>query len=253
MDASQPAEQTGPGARRRHARRAGRHRPADRRARLRPRHRRCSASCSPTSSRTAIRSSPITGPRAWPAARPRLDRWVWLFQFVLIDGKLRGLFTLLFGAGIYLFMERAWARGRDARLQARRLLWLGAVRPRAFLPDLVRRHPVRLRASPASPVLPMLQLGSRAPSCRVGLAWYAAGALALAALLGQQAALESMPRAQAAAAVGLRRDAGGHRRDARRVRRTNIRVMREGQLRRRGRLPRADRERRACSRRRSSR
>ncbi|WP_126173002.1 DUF418 domain-containing protein [Altericroceibacterium xinjiangense] len=61
----------------------------------------------------------------WPPALPQPlsmgDRAIWLFQFVVIDGKLRGLFTLLFGAGLYLFMERTWARGGDAWLQARRL------------------------------------------------------------------------------------------------------------------------------------
>ncbi|MEM6267131.1 MAG: DUF418 domain-containing protein, partial [Pseudomonadota bacterium] len=36
--------------------------------------------------------------------------WQWIGQFVLIDGKMRGLFTILFGAGMYLFMERAWLR-----------------------------------------------------------------------------------------------------------------------------------------------
>lgn len=50
--------------------------------------------------------------------------WMWVAQFVLIDGKMRGLFTLLFGAGLYLFMERAWAQGATRRLQARRLLFL---------------------------------------------------------------------------------------------------------------------------------
>jgi len=53
------------------------------------------------------------------------DNAVWLFQYVLIDGKLRGLFALLFGAGIVLFLERARARGGGARwLQLRRLFWL---------------------------------------------------------------------------------------------------------------------------------
>ena len=47
--------------------------------------------------------------------------WLWIAQFVLIDGKMRGLFTLLFGAGVMLFMEKAWARGATAWLQARRL------------------------------------------------------------------------------------------------------------------------------------
>ncbi|MFN3989748.1 MAG: DUF418 domain-containing protein [Erythrobacter sp.] len=50
--------------------------------------------------------------------------WLWIAQFVLVDGKMRGLFTLLFGAGLYLFMERAWASGAGARLQAWRLVLL---------------------------------------------------------------------------------------------------------------------------------
>ena len=49
---------------------------------------------------------------------------LWIVQFILIDGKMRGLFTLLFGAGLYLFMERAWARGATRWLQARRLVLL---------------------------------------------------------------------------------------------------------------------------------
>jgi uncharacterized protein len=52
------------------------------------------------------------------------EDWMWVAQFVLIDGKMRGLFTLLFGAGLYLFMEKAWARGHGRWLQARRLFWL---------------------------------------------------------------------------------------------------------------------------------
>jgi uncharacterized protein len=50
--------------------------------------------------------------------------WLWIAQFVLIDGKMRGLFTLLFGAGIYLFMEKASARGAGRALQAWRLVIL---------------------------------------------------------------------------------------------------------------------------------
>lgn len=49
------------------------------------------------------------------------DGWMWIVQFILIDGKMRGLFTLLFGAGLYLFMEKAWARGAGRKLQAWRL------------------------------------------------------------------------------------------------------------------------------------
>jgi len=52
--------------------------------------------------------------------------WMWIAQFILIDGKMRGLFTLLFGAGLYLFMEKAWARGATRKLQAWRLAILMA-------------------------------------------------------------------------------------------------------------------------------
>lgn len=54
-----------------------------------------------------------------PAADP--GGWMWITQFVFIDGKMRGLFTLLFGAGMCLFMEKAWARGATRWLQAWRL------------------------------------------------------------------------------------------------------------------------------------
>ncbi len=52
------------------------------------------------------------------------DGWMWIVQFVLIDGKMRGLFTVLFGAGMVLFMEKAWARGATRALQAWRLVIL---------------------------------------------------------------------------------------------------------------------------------
>jgi len=52
------------------------------------------------------------------------DGWMWIAQFVLIDGKMRGIFTVLFGVGLYLFMERAWVRGQTRWLQARRLFFL---------------------------------------------------------------------------------------------------------------------------------
>ncbi|WP_284124523.1 DUF418 domain-containing protein [Parerythrobacter aestuarii] len=63
-------------------------------------------------------------PEAMPGGATLGDKLVWLFQYVVIDHKMRGLFTLLFGAGMMLFMERAWARGSTRWLQFRRLLWL---------------------------------------------------------------------------------------------------------------------------------
>lgn len=64
-------------------------------------------------------------PDAFLTPHGEVSGWMWVAQFVIIDGKMRGLFTLLFGAGMMLFMERAWARGSSRWLQVRRLLWLG--------------------------------------------------------------------------------------------------------------------------------
>lgn len=63
-------------------------------------------------------------PDAFMVPHGAVSNWLWVVQFVLIDGKMRGLFTLLFGAGMMLFMEKAWARGATRWLQARRLFWL---------------------------------------------------------------------------------------------------------------------------------
>lgn len=64
----------------------------------------------------------------WPYALAHppspTDKMFWLLQYVLIDHKMRGLFTLLFGAGMMLFVEKAWAKGATRWLQARRLAWL---------------------------------------------------------------------------------------------------------------------------------
>jgi len=48
-------------------------------------------------------------------------------QQILFDGKMRGLFSLMFGAGAYLFIRRLEERGagiRAAELYYRRVLWL---------------------------------------------------------------------------------------------------------------------------------
>ena len=64
-------------------------------------------------------------PDAFAVPHGETADWMWVAQFVLVDGKMRGLFTLLFGAGLVLFMDRAWAAGATRWLQVRRLLWLG--------------------------------------------------------------------------------------------------------------------------------
>ena len=53
------------------------------------------------------------------------DQWTFAAIFVVFEGKMRALFTLLFGASMILFIDKVSARGRDgAMVQARRLGWL---------------------------------------------------------------------------------------------------------------------------------
>ena len=53
------------------------------------------------------------------------NQWAYMANLVLFEGKMRALFSLLFGASLLLFIERADAAGRDgAALQLRRLGWL---------------------------------------------------------------------------------------------------------------------------------
>ena len=49
----------------------------------------------------------------------------WVFSFVLIDGKMRGLFSFLFGASMLLVIQKAEAKGESAaRVHFSRMLWL---------------------------------------------------------------------------------------------------------------------------------
>jgi len=65
-------------------------------------------------------------PNLWGGNDP-LNMSVLAVQWILFDGKMRALFSMMFGAGIILFMERALARDNSVRatdLLMRRLLWL---------------------------------------------------------------------------------------------------------------------------------
>ena len=54
-----------------------------------------------------------------------LDSAAYAFNFILVDGKMRGLFSLLFGASMLLVIEKAEASGDDpASIVFRRQFWL---------------------------------------------------------------------------------------------------------------------------------
>lgn len=53
------------------------------------------------------------------------DTIVWALSYVFVDGKVRGLFTLLFGASMMLVIERAQRNGEDpAKVHFSRMTWL---------------------------------------------------------------------------------------------------------------------------------
>jgi len=54
-----------------------------------------------------------------------VDNWAFALRLVFLEGKMRALFSILFGASLLLFVERRNAAGGGgAALQVRRLLWL---------------------------------------------------------------------------------------------------------------------------------
>ena len=58
-------------------------------------------------------------------AESNADLVSWVFSFIFIDGKMRGLFSFLFGASMLLVIERAEAGGLDsAQVHFRRMAWL---------------------------------------------------------------------------------------------------------------------------------
>ncbi|MBY0520274.1 MAG: DUF418 domain-containing protein [Sphingomonas sp.] len=72
----------------------------------------------------AMPEAAYSNPRAY-GGDTGLDLGVYLFNFVLFDGKMRGLFSFLFGASTLLVIERAEARGANpAGVHYARMLWL---------------------------------------------------------------------------------------------------------------------------------
>ena len=68
--------------------------------------------------------SAYTNPMAY-GTESAADLTAWAVAFVLIDGKMRGLFSLLFGASLLLVIDRAEARGQNAtQIHYRRMGWL---------------------------------------------------------------------------------------------------------------------------------
>ncbi|WP_156839941.1 DUF418 domain-containing protein [Novosphingobium aquimarinum] len=60
-----------------------------------------------------------------PIPASAADRAVYALNLLVFEGKMRGLFSLLFGASMAVFLDRMTIAGKSAELlQARRLFWL---------------------------------------------------------------------------------------------------------------------------------
>ncbi len=54
-----------------------------------------------------------------------LNLWVWILSHILASQKFMSIFSMLFGAGVWIFIRNATARGLNgAALHYRRMLWL---------------------------------------------------------------------------------------------------------------------------------
>ncbi|HEX8224593.1 MAG TPA: DUF418 domain-containing protein [Allosphingosinicella sp.] len=72
----------------------------------------------------AMPPSAYLNPNAW-GTESGWDLASWAFSFVLVDGKMRGLFSFLFGASLLLVIQKAEAKGESAAsVHFRRMLWL---------------------------------------------------------------------------------------------------------------------------------
>ncbi len=107
--------------------------------------------------------------------------WMWIAQFVLIDGKMRGLFTLLFGAGMILFLERAWARGSGRWLQFRRLVWLMLIGLAHFY--LIWFGDILFSYAISGIILLLCVKWQASTQLKVGLLGYLAGAIIYAGIM----------------------------------------------------------------------
>ncbi len=72
----------------------------------------------------ALPMSAYVNPLAYGHGGPA-DLAAWAIAFVLVEGKMRGLFSLLFGASLLLVIDRADAKGQNGtQRHLRRMAWL---------------------------------------------------------------------------------------------------------------------------------
>ena len=152
----------------------------------------------------------------WPDAFlvPADDRggWLWIAQFVLVDGKMRGLFTLLFGAGMMLFVEKAWASGSSRWLQFRRLVWLLLFGLLHFF--LIWRGDILSYYAMVGAVVLLCLRWSAKTQLVVGLVGYLVGVIVYAAMMIPLAYIADTPMGEQAAFAEMRQGLSASKTDA---------------------------------------
>lgn len=121
-------------------------------------------------------------PDAFTVPHSEAEDWLWVAQLVLIDGKMRGLFSLLFGVGLLLFMDKAWVKGRTRWLQVRRLCWLALFGMAHFF--LLWRGDILFLYAVAGAFALLFAKLNRRHLMTLGLVGYVLGALLYAGMLG---------------------------------------------------------------------
>ena len=132
--------------------------------------------------------------------RTPLDTAVWAVEFVLFDGKMRGLFSLLFGASLIVVADRVRVRGGSVwRVQGPRLAWLFVIGSTHHL--LLWSGDILVLYAVVGTVA-LLFVGESPPALKIGcaLALVVSGLLFLSIGLGSLSAVSSAARAGDAAA-----------------------------------------------------
>lgn len=81
----------------------------------------------------AMPDAAYVNPAAW-GGTDLLNAGVWAINFVVFDGKMRGLFSVLFGASMLLVMQRAEAAGQNPRaVHLNRMAWLFVIGAAHFI------------------------------------------------------------------------------------------------------------------------
>ena len=117
----------------------------------------------------ALPAAAYMNPHAFGHRGP-IDDVVWAVDFVLVDGKMRGLFSLLFGASMLLVVERAEAKGESGtRVHLSRMAWLlvfGMAHLLLLWPGDILQHyalvgvvAFAIRASPQGQLVSLAEIG----------------------------------------------------------------------------------------------